>query len=117
MSYVVCRGCGAAKNPRSKLTFHETEEFGWLCGKCLGRRMKQTIPTGPQPQGNLVVVVCPACLGRGKAGAPKHQRCTSCIGFGSVRVEENALPVFSPKKEGEPADGPQLLMETDEANV
>lgn len=110
MSYAVCRGCGAARNPRSKLTFHDTEEFGWLCGNCFARRINQPISTGPQPTGNLVVVICPACTGKGKAGAPKFGRCSTCVGFGSVRVEENALPVYSPKKVEEPAE-PQLLTE------
>ena len=111
MSYVVCRGCGAAKNPRSKLTFHETEEFGWLCGNCHGARIRQAATANTTRQHeNLVVVVCPACVGKGKCGAPKFTRCSTCIGYGSVRVAENALAVFTPKKVEEPAE-PQLLTE------
>jgi hypothetical protein len=110
VSYVVCRGCGAAKNPRSKLTFHDTEEFGWLCGNCYGMRKRQAPEPGPPVQDNLVVVVCPSCVGKGKSGAPKFERCSTCVGFGSVRVAANALAVFKPKLETEPAE-PQVLTE------
>jgi len=113
VSYAVCRGCGAAKNPRSKLTFHETEEFGWLCGNCYGMRMRQGADKAPEPapRGVLVVVLCPSCEGRGKGRAPKFERCTTCTGYGSVRVQANALPVFTiPSRESEPAE-PQLLTE------
>ncbi len=110
MAYEVCTGCGAAKNPRAKLSFHETDDWGMLCGNCFGKKLRQAPPAGPPPQDNLVVVPCPACEGRGKAGAPKHQRCSTCVGFGSVRVEANALPIFAPKKKEEPAE-PQLLTE------
>jgi len=110
VSYVVCRGCGAAKNPKSKLTFHETEEQGWLCGNCFNRWSSQSELTEEKHETNLVVVVCPSCGGKGKANAPKFERCTTCIGFGSVQVAQNALAVFRPRTEEEPAE-PQVLTE------
>lgn len=96
----VCDTCRAAENPRGQLAFHDTAE-GALCDRCFKAR---TAPVGASPSplmastqemAALVVVKCPPCGGRGFDDFTRL-KCSSCVGYGSVRVPANALPVYRP---------------------
>lgn len=94
----MCKVCRAAENPKSKLAFHETLE-GVFCDT---HNPMQQSPLKVQPEtgGALTVIQCPVCGGSGRQAA----ECSTCIGYGSVRVQLNAIPVFRPK----PISGPSL---------
>lgn len=104
----MCEVCRAAENPKSKLRFHDTPS-GVLCDGCYERRYFPGVPGSPlkgsETPSQLVVVHCPPCGGSGRREviSTLTETCRSCLGYGSVRVAANAIPVYRPFS-GPPAE-------------
>ena len=85
MSYETCVKCSRGRNPASPMRWHQTN-FGSVCDRCFAN---EPPPPTPAQEAEMVVVRCPSCR-----GAATVSPCETCIGYGSVRVEANALPVY-----------------------
>jgi len=118
--YRMCVRCGCAENPRSQLAFADTPE-GAMCANCYERHygavaaprqapvgIPAPIPGGGMvlPETGMLVIPCPDCGGR--PAGPHGKPCKTCLGFLSVRVAENALPVYIPPQ---PKKRPEILTE------
>lgn len=107
----VCDKCGRADNPLSPLSFFERNGED-LCEVCYRRLYVQKMPgvaddsggTVSPIFGKLVVIPCPDC--RGTSHKPHGFPCETCCGYGSVRISENSLPIYSPAKKK-----PEILTE------
>lgn len=96
-----CAKCMAAENPIGRLRFKKFLDGKVYCENCLPASVEVLDPTSPSPAssplpgtsaGSFVVIPCPDCRG---TVAPN---CEGCAGYGSVRIPQNFLRVYVPKK-------------------
>jgi hypothetical protein len=114
MAHRTCTKCMAADNPLSRLRFQKSRVDGKLyCENCLPDRAGAELASAPsapdfRPSAGLVVVNCPDCAGG--MHRPHQKPCTTCAGYGAVRMEASMLNVYRPKAVS-PSTEPVILME------
>lgn len=113
MAHRTCVKCMAADNPLSRLRFQKSRVDGRLyCDNCLPDRVgaepaSAPVVPGLRPSAGLVVVNCPDCAGG--VHRPHQKPCTTCAGYGAVRIESSMLNVYRPK--AVTSSEPEILME------
>jgi hypothetical protein len=94
----ICNRCRSAENPLGALSFQDSPE-GPLCDPCYAKLYAAIAPTEDPAasQPNFTVITCPVC--RGKHHASHGLPCTTCVGYGAVKIPTNALAIYSPWNE------------------
>lgn len=99
----LCNRCKKAENPLGKLTFVDSPE-GTLCSGCYERFYAGfSTPAADALGSELVVIICPEC--RGKHHAPKGKECSTCKGYGAVRIASKHLAKYIPGDNNDDDDG------------
>lgn len=97
-----CVKCQAAENPIGRLRFKKYLDGKVYCENCLPADVEVLTPRSPEVSsplpgtsaGSFVVISCPDC--RNLPGPAAN--CEGCGGYGSVRIPQNFLRVYVPKK-------------------
>jgi hypothetical protein len=100
MAMRTCAKCRAAENPIGRLRFKKYLDGKVYCENCLPASVEVLDPTPPATvssplpgtsAGSFVVIPCPDCRG-------VTPNCEGCAGYGSVRIPQNFLRIYVPKK-------------------
>lgn len=97
----MCSKCQAAVNPLSRLRFMKSRVDGRVyCENCLpdnqaAEANSAAFAPSLKPSAGYVVIDCPDCAGG--VHRPHQKPCTTCAGYGAVRIEVGLLNVYRPK--------------------